>query len=338
MVRVLVLAAALAFGLLLSGCASLPPPRAQPFAGKTVVITGASSGFGRGMARAFSQRGANVVLAARRTELIEEAAAEARANGVRALAVTTDVSRPADMDRLAQAAVAEFGKVDVWINNAGVTAIGRLDETPLADHERIIDVNLKGVIYGSRLAVAQFRRQGQGVLINMGSVESRVPLPYQTSYVASKHGVLGLSSALRQELKVKGERNIHVVVVMPWAADTPIWRNAANYTGRESRAPLLDPAQTVVDAVVFAALHPRREVAPGIKAKGALVGHRLTHSGAEAFAAAVYHAVQIEQAPAAPNTAGAVQQPLPGPPAEIDAGFRARWRAEDAARRKGPDR
>jgi NADP-dependent 3-hydroxy acid dehydrogenase YdfG len=161
MIRAPILLAVALLALLLPACASAPPLTrgGQPvMAGRTVVITGASSGFGRGTAVAMAARGANVVLAARRTAELEAVAAEARQAGGRALVVTTDVSDPAQMARLAQAAEREFGRIDVWINDAGVGALGRFDEIPIADHARVVHVNLKGVIYGSHEALRRFRR------------------------------------------------------------------------------------------------------------------------------------------------------------------------------------
>lgn len=233
------------------------------------------------------------------------------------------------MAHLAQAAVDRFGRIDVWINDAGVIAIGRFNDTPLADHERVIDVNLRGVLYGSYEALDRFRQQRSGVLINLGSIESRVPLPYQASYVASKHAILGLDEALRQELSLEGQSKVQVVTVMPWGADTPIWDHAANYTGRETRAPSLDDPDKIVRAVMWAALHPRARVAVGWKAKSAVAGENLAPGLTEHMAAAVYDLVQIHGAqPPAPPTSGTLQTPMPGGVTEAG-GLRARWRAED---------
>src|SRR3712207_4077590 len=152
-------------GALLAGCAAPSRLRQsdQPrIAGRTFVVTGASSGFGRGVALKLASYGANVVLAARRTEVLEEAAGEVRAAGGQPLVVTTDVAKPEQVERLADAAVERFGRIDVWINNAGIGAIGRFEEIPVEDHARIIDVNFKGVVYGSHAALRQFRRQGAG--------------------------------------------------------------------------------------------------------------------------------------------------------------------------------
>lgn len=149
--------------------------------GKTIVITGASSGFGRGSAERLASEGANVVLAARRTYLIEDLAAEIGSRGGQALAVTTDVSNPEDIERLKTAAVERFGRVDVWINNGGVGALGFFWDIPVEDHARVLDVNIKGLLYGAHAALDLFRVQGSGTLINVGSIDSEVPLAYQAS-------------------------------------------------------------------------------------------------------------------------------------------------------------
>jgi short-subunit dehydrogenase len=170
------------------------------YAEKVVVITGASSGFGRGTALKFAEAGASVVVAARRDDLLEGLAAECEACGGKALVVPTDVSIPDEVEELCNQALQTFGRIDVWVNNAGVGAIGRFDEVPLDVHLQLINTNLLGTISGSYFAMKHFRQQGAGVLINIASVIGKVPAPYYSSYAASKHGVVGLSAALRQEL------------------------------------------------------------------------------------------------------------------------------------------
>ena len=127
---------------------------------RVVVITGASSGIGRATAVSFASTGATVVLAARRTDALEEVAVACRAAGGNAFTVPTDVSDAAAVQSLAQVAVAEAGRVDVWVNDAGVAALGRFDEIPLADHTQVIATNLLGVLYGSYFAFQRFRQQG----------------------------------------------------------------------------------------------------------------------------------------------------------------------------------
>src|SRR4051812_32942950 len=121
--------------------------------GKVIVITGASSGFGKGTALELATCGATVVLAARREELLDEVARECETAGGRAFAVPTDVSLQDDVEQLSQAAVAAFGHINVWINNAGVGALGRFDEVPIQLHRQVIETNLMGVVYGSYFAL-----------------------------------------------------------------------------------------------------------------------------------------------------------------------------------------
>jgi len=226
--------------------------------GKVVVITGASSGFGKGAALKFAEEGATVVLAARRGELLEELGRECEANGGRALAVPTDVSLRDEVERLAEAAVKGCGRIDVWVNDAGVGALGPFDRIPLEVHEQVIRTDLLGTLYGSYCAYRQFVAQGDGVLINIASELGREPAPYYSSYCAAKHGVVGLTAALRAEIAEKKLKDIHALAVLPGAHDTPFFDHAANYTGQALTAPepLFDP-QNVVETIVRLGADPR---------------------------------------------------------------------------------
>ncbi|MEZ2299293.1 SDR family NAD(P)-dependent oxidoreductase [Variovorax sp. RCC_210] len=136
-------------------------------------------------------------------------------------------------------------------------AIGRFEDIPVADHSRVVNVNLNGVIHGSHTALGLFRRQGSGTLVNIGSVESEVPLAYQDSYAASKAGVLALGRALKEELRLAGLSGVQVATVMPWAADTPFFAHTGNYSGREPGMVALDPPDKVVEAIVWVSVNPR---------------------------------------------------------------------------------
>src|SRR5690554_3714687 len=175
--------------------------------GKTIVITGASSGFGRGSAIELVARGANVVLAARRTAELESLAEQL---GTSALAVTTDVSRHEDIAALANVAVDRFGRIDVWVNNAGVGALGYFWDIPVEHQARVIDVNLTGLVFGAHEALRRFRAQGHGILVNLGSIDSEVPLPLQTTYAATKAAVLSISRSLGEELRLSGDEGIEI--------------------------------------------------------------------------------------------------------------------------------
>ncbi|WP_084165867.1 SDR family NAD(P)-dependent oxidoreductase [Dyadobacter crusticola] len=302
--------------------------------GKTFVITGASSGFGKGTALQLGQYRANVVLAARRGDMLEDVARQVREAGGKAIVVVADVAKPEDIQRLADTTLKVFGHADVWINNAGVGAIGRFEQIPLEEYSRLVDVNLKGVIYGSYAAMKLFKAQGYGKLINVGSVESAVPLAYHATYGSTKAAVRGLGNVLHQEIRLSGnKKKIKVVTIMPWAVDTPFWGHAANYSGGTPRMAAMDEPQKVVNAIIFSSLHRNRELPVGWKARGAYISHRLFPHFTERLSANIAHRYQIETAPPAPATSGAVLTPT-ATGTGIDDGVRARMKAEKKQRKQ----
>jgi len=188
--------------------------------GALVVLTGASSGIGRAAAQAFARQGARLVLAARDVEALTETADECRALGGEVLVVATDVTHSDEVEALASAA-AEFGqgRIDVWINNAGIGAVGAFDETPLDAHEQVVQTDLLGYLRGAHVVLPYFKQQKSGVLINTLSVGSWVAQPFAAAYSASKFGLRGLSQALRGELGAWP--GIHICDVYPGIVDSP---------------------------------------------------------------------------------------------------------------------
>lgn len=322
----------------LSSCATSKVGRAgqRKTAGKTFVIVGASSGFGRGVAEQLGAYKANIVLAARRTDLLEEIAGKIRSAGGTATVVTMDISKPEDVQRLADTAIKQYGDIDVWINMSGVGAIGRFWEIPLEDQARIVDVNLKGFIYGSYAAIRQFRVQGYGTLINMGSIESENPLAYHASYAATKAGILNLGQAINQELRLNGHKKIKVVTVEPWAVDTPFWGHAANYSGRTARMAAMDPPRKVVNAVIRSSLRPRKELPVGWKARGAWTSHHLFPHFTEWLSANIAHRQQMKKAAPMAPTSGSAYKPMETGRG-IDDGVRQRMKKENKERKKKKD-
>ena len=232
--------------------------------GKVVVITGGSSGFGKGAAIKFASQGAKVVVAARREDALNETVEECKANGGQAFAVRTDVGILEQVENLAAQTLQRYGRIDVWINDAGAGALGRFDEVPLEDHVKTIQTDLIGTIHGSYFAIKQFRKQRMGTLINVSSVLGKVPTPYYASYTAAKYGVVGLGASIRQELSINDEKDIHVCTVMPTAMDTHFFEHAANYTGHKSVPipPVFEPDE-VVNTLVSLATDPRDEITVG---------------------------------------------------------------------------
>jgi NAD(P)-dependent dehydrogenase (short-subunit alcohol dehydrogenase family) len=236
--------------------------RSSKLRDSVAVITGASSGIGRATAHEFARRGATVVLAARRRDALDETLEECERLGGRGIVVPTDVSDREQVDRLASAAVDNYDRLDVWVNNAAVSLFGRLEEIPPDAYERVIRTNLLGYVNGSRAALRQFREQGAGRLINVSSMVGHAGQPLVSAYVTSKWGIRGLTECLRMELA--DAPNITATTISPASIDTPIFQHAGNFFGKPIKAmtPVYPPEQ-VAAAIVRAARSPRREVIVG---------------------------------------------------------------------------
>lgn len=276
-----------------------------------VVITGASSGIGRAIALRCANMGARLVLAARGAEELEAVAGECRKRGAKTITVATDVTDPAMVDNLAARAVAEFGRLDAWINNAAVAAFGRLTDIPPADFQRVLDVNISGYVNGARAALLRQTAQGSGVLVNVASVVGETPLPYNAAYSMSKAAVRALSVSLRSELALEGVSGVKVSTVLPATIDTPFYQHAANYTGRRASAmpPVYTP-ERVARAVVKAINRPRRETVVG-KPTGRLLvlQHKFSPRTVEGSIAKQVDRTQLPRRKPAPVTAGNLYKP-----------------------------
>lgn len=225
--------------------------------GKVVVITGASSGLGEATARYLSERGAKVVLGARRAERIQSLAADLVSKGGQAVAVVTDVTRHEDVKALVDTAVQTFGRVDVLINNAGLMPHSPLERLKIDDWDRTIDVNIKGVLYGIAAALPHMKSQKSGHIINVSSVAGRTVRPGSAVYAATKSAVLMISEGLRQEVKPYGLRT---TVISPGAVatDLPGSITEPDVAGFVSKfyEEIAIPAESFARAVAFAISQP----------------------------------------------------------------------------------
>lgn len=188
-------------------------------ASKVVVITGASSGLGEATARLLSSQGAIVVLGARRVERIQSLADKLTAQGGQALALATDVTQSEQVKQLVDAAVERYGRIDVMINNAGLMPHSPLERLKIEDWDRMIDVNLKGVLYGIAAALPHMQRQRAGQIVNVSSVAGDKVRPGSAVYAATKTAVRVISEGLRQEVKAY---NIRTTVISPGAVATEL--------------------------------------------------------------------------------------------------------------------
>jgi short-subunit dehydrogenase len=238
----------------------------KPIEEQVIVITGASSGIGLATALRAARARAKVVVAARSEETLRDLVRRIEGIGGNATYVTTDVSKREQVEHLASAAFEAHGRIDTWINDAGVSIYGRLDEVSEEDSRCLFDTNFWGVVNGSLVALPYLRRAG-GALINVGSELSDAVIPLQGMYSASKHAVKGFTDALRVEVTEVDGANVSITLIQPTAVDTPYPEHARNYMSREPKlpSPRLDP-ETVAEAILDAAVNPRRNVRVGAMA------------------------------------------------------------------------
>jgi NAD(P)-dependent dehydrogenase (short-subunit alcohol dehydrogenase family) len=234
----------------------------KPLNEQVIVITGASSGIGLATAKLAARRGAQVVLVSRDEEDLTRAVGEIQKRGARAVHFVADVADRAAMQRVARDVVVQFGRIDTWINNAGVTVYGLIEEVPTEDARRLFETNYWGVVNGS-LAALPHLRSGGGALINLGSVLSDTGYPLQGHYTASKHAVKGFTDSLRLEVEKSGAP-VYITLIQPAAIDTPYPEHAKNHLGFEAKhMPPVYAPEVVAKAILHCAERPQRNVLVG---------------------------------------------------------------------------
>ena len=212
---------------------------------ETAVITGASSGVGKSLAIQLSDAGYSVVLAARSEDKLNAIAEEIRSKGGDSLVVSTDVSRPEQIDNLKDRAL-KYGDVSVVINNAGLGKFSKVEDVAIEDWDRQLDVNLRASFLVSQAFIPGMKQKLNGTLVFMNSVAGKKGYPCSAAYVASKYGMRGLADSLREELR---EENIKVISIHPGAVDTPFWDGIGVNFPREEMLNAHTLAQSIVYAI-----------------------------------------------------------------------------------------
>lgn len=267
----------------------------KPVADQVIVITGASSGIGRATAIMAASRGATVVVAARGEAALNALADEIATSGGRAIVISCDVSDPASIRHLADTVISRCGRIDTWINNAGVAIATRLEDLPLDDARRLFDVNFWGVVNGSLAALPHLDKQG-GALINLGSFTSDVAAPYMGMYSASKQAIKGYTDALRIEVGMD-RRPVSITLIKPAPIATPVLQHQRNLLDRQATMPppFYRP-EDVARTILYAAEHPVRDLFVGGAARiGSIFGQILpsiADAGAVSFAQRIFKTAQ----------------------------------------------
>jgi short-subunit dehydrogenase len=240
--------------------------RLKPLSDQVIVVTGASSGIGLATAEMAAARGARVVLTSRNEQALLDTVTHIRARGGRAFHIVGDVANPDAVDAVADLAIEQFGRIDTWVNNAGVGVYGKLTDTPLADKRRLFDVDFWGVVHGCRTAVRHLRASG-GAIINVGSVTSDQPTPLLGIYSAAKHAVKAYTDTLRMELE-HDRIPISISLVKPASINTPFIEHARSHMDAEPEfLPPVYPPEEVARAILACAERPMRDVLVGGSAK-----------------------------------------------------------------------
>ncbi len=260
--------------------------KSRALEGKIIVVTGGSSGNGRAIALACANRGATLVIAARGASRLEETAEELRALRADVLVVQTDMTKRDQADALAQRTLETYGRIDVWVNNVGGAFFSKIDQGTDEHENWLLDLNIRSVINGTKVAALVMRHQGYGHLINMASVAGRIAFPRMGFYSATKAFVEVYTQALRQELMHVEHTGIKVSVVNPVAVRTPFFDIAPNdIEGRPGAylvAPNLEP-DDVGAAVADAIERPRAVVLPFVGGKFLAAFYDLFPAAADRF-------------------------------------------------------
>lgn len=279
---------------------------------QVVVITGASAGVGRALARALAARGASLGLLARGRDGLEVTAREVEAAGVRALAVPTDVADAGQVETAAAAVERELGSIDIWINNAMVSVFSPILQMTPEEFERVTRVTYLGAVYGTLAALKRMAPRDRGVIVQIGSALAYRSIPLQSAYCAAKHALEGFTESLRTEL-LHDRSHVHVTMVQLPALNTPQfdWTRTRMPRKAQPVPPIFQP-EVAAEAIMWAADHRHREVWVGWPTVKAVVGDKIAPGLLDRYLARVGYESQQTDEPVAPDRPDNLFAPVPG--------------------------
>jgi short-subunit dehydrogenase len=281
---------------------------------QVIVITGATSGIGLATARMAADAGAKLVLAARDADALDGLAHEMRQlRRAEVATVKADVGVAEDVARIGRTAIDQFGRVDTWINNAGISVYGKTEDVALEDMQRVMQTNFWGVVNGSLEAVRLMKAHGGsgGAIINVGSEVSRRAIPLQGTYSASKHAVKAFTESLRMELD-KDKAPISLTLIKPASIATPFTQHAKNYMEMEpALPPPIYAPELVAKTILHAAETPERDLYVGGRAKAIAVAAQLMPRSLDGLMRAMLFRQQQSAKRSSPTRRDALYAPVP---------------------------
>jgi NAD(P)-dependent dehydrogenase (short-subunit alcohol dehydrogenase family) len=279
---------------------------------EVVVITGASAGVGRATVRRFARDGAHIGLLARGVDGLEGARREVEAMGARALVLPTDVADAEQVEAAARRVEAEFGPVDVWINNAMASVFSPVKEMTPAEFKRVTEVTYLGAVYGTLAALRRMLPRDRGVIVQVGSALAYRGIPLQAAYCGAKHALQGFVDSLRSEL-LHDRSNVHVTMVQLPALNTPQfdWVKS-RLPGRAQPVPPIYQPEIAAEAIHYAARSRRREMYVGWPTIKAIVGNKIAPGFADWYLAQSGYEAQQTSEPEDPARPHNLWQPVTG--------------------------
>jgi NAD(P)-dependent dehydrogenase (short-subunit alcohol dehydrogenase family) len=286
---------------------------------EVVVITGASAGVGRAAARKFARHGAQIGLLARGTDGLEAARREVEELGSEALVVPTDVANADQVESAASQIEAEFGQIDIWINNAMTSVFSPIKQMTAAEFQRVTEVTYLGYVYGTLAALKRMLPCDRGVIVQVGSALAYRGIPLQAAYCAAKHAVQGFCDSLRCEL-IHDNSKVKVTMLQMPALNTPQFGWVKSRLPRKAQPvpPIFQP-EVAAEAIYFAAHKPRREFYVGLPSVKAIVVNKIAPGLLDHILALTGYDSQQYDGSEDPNRPNNLWQPVPGDPGAFDA-------------------